>query len=328
MPDAVCFVLTVDTEEEWDWKGDFPRKNFSVSNALRIPRFQAFCRELGIKPTYLIDYPILDNPLSAEPFRHPLENGECEIAAHLHPWANPPHKEEVNGHNSHAVNLPRELVQKKLDRLTNKIRDVLGIRPRAFRSGRWGMNETLLKELKDLGYDIETSVRPFFATDSFSYHNARDQPYWPDYSRFLSPGSQREILEMPVSVGFNRKNFPLCDKIHRGLSAGPWKHLKPVGILWHSGLLRKLHLSPEQGNAAQMKDLCNVLLEKKGRFFNMFLHSSSLLPGCNPYVRTKEDAETFYRDISEVVEYLQSRTRVLFCTLSEAKSQLIEEQSL
>ncbi|PTB98586.1 WalW protein, partial [Marinobacter sp. Z-F4-2] len=36
----VYFVLSVDTEEEWDWDGPFPNKVISVENVDHLPVFQ------------------------------------------------------------------------------------------------------------------------------------------------------------------------------------------------------------------------------------------------------------------------------------------------
>ena len=66
-PDVI-FVLSVDTEEEWDWSDEFPQKDFSVSNVKQIPKLQAFCEELGIRPTYFTDYAVVENPDAAEEF--------------------------------------------------------------------------------------------------------------------------------------------------------------------------------------------------------------------------------------------------------------------
>ena len=58
----VIFILSVDTEEEWDWSGDFPQTNFSVDNVEHIPAFQVFCENLGIRPTYFTDYAVAADP--------------------------------------------------------------------------------------------------------------------------------------------------------------------------------------------------------------------------------------------------------------------------
>jgi len=306
----IYFVLTVDTEEEWDWSGDFPKPPFSVKNTENIPKFQRFCNRLGIKPTYFIDYAIVSDKKSVERFKLFLEKGECEIGAHLHPWCTPPVEEEINPKNSHIINLPLELVRKKIRNLTQKITDEFEICPRTFRSGRWGMNGEILKFLAEEGYHSD---------DGFSYENAPNLPYYPDYSNFTTPGIQRDIFEIPVTSGFNLQKFTQCHKIHKLLSSSPFCYLHIIGILWRFGIFKKVILSPELVNSADMISCINACIKRGQRIIHTFFHSSSLLPGCSPYVKNKSDELLFYKNIEDVVNYLKTNTDVTFCTLSEAK---------
>lgn len=41
----ILFVMTIDTEEEWDWGKGFPVEKHSVQNTRNIPKFQRFCNE-------------------------------------------------------------------------------------------------------------------------------------------------------------------------------------------------------------------------------------------------------------------------------------------
>lgn len=322
----ILFVMTIDTEEEWDWSRDFSRENYSVRNIRKIPKFQTFCQELGVKPTYFIDYAIVSDQSSITCFKGLLETKGCEIGAHLHPWVTPPFEEELQRENTHAVNLPLELVRRKLKNLTQKLEDAFGVRPLTFRSGRWGMNANLLEILAEAGYQTDSSVYPFYADATFSYYAAPDTPYWPDWTDCMRPGSQRAIFEIPVTSGFNRPNFRRCHHIHQALSTKPGRSIHGVGILWHLKLLRKLQLSPELADAANMMTLVNACLKRGQRMIHMFLHSSSLLPGGSPYVRNEGDEQAFYRNIAEVIRYLKTTCEVRFCTLTEAKQHYLQEE--
>jgi hypothetical protein len=105
MPDdhRPVFIVTVDTEEEWDWHGDFPLPPFSTRNIQRIPVFQQLCESIGISPTYFVDYAVVDEPHNREILQRYFNKGECDIGAHLHPWCTPPVTEEICEHNSHAL---------------------------------------------------------------------------------------------------------------------------------------------------------------------------------------------------------------------------------
>lgn len=321
----ILFLLTLDTEEEWDWTGPFPASPFSTRNTSRIPKFQAFCHRLGIKPTYFVDYAVCQSEESVDHLRRALDVGECEIGAHLHPWCTPPVVEEVSSETSHIVNLPLPLVRQKLQTLGRHIEKTLDIRPVSFRAGRWGMNGPLLRILAEEGYQVDSSVFPLYSDIGFSYKAAPFAPYWPDYSDGLVPGSQREILEIPVSSGFNHANFGLLESVHGALSSLPWRVFRGVGLLWHLGLLRKISVSPELCAARDMKSCVTSYLKRAHPVVNMFLHSSSLLPGCTPYVSSEADVDRLYRSIEETFRFLDGRAEVLPCTVSSARDLLVED---
>ena len=323
----VYFVMTIDTEEEWDWKDSFPKNNFSVTNTRKIPKFQRFCNELGVKPTYLIDYPVVTDEESVDYFKEPFEAGQCEIGGHLHPWCTPPVKEEVNVRNSHIVNLPVELVKKKLANLTKEIRSRFGLHPVSFRAGRWGVNGRLLKVLAQEGYKADTSVRPFHQDIGFSYQNAVEIPYWPDFDNCLKSGTQREVFELPASTGFTVKNFKVANKVFSILARNPFKHLHIIGILSRLCILQKVSLCPEQMGSREMISCVKTYLRKKNTFLNMNFHSSSLLPGGSPYVSSESDETAFYKRIKDVIVYLRSKTNTRFCTLTEARNLLVKQWS-
>jgi len=251
------FILTVDTEEEWDWSGPFPTPPFSTKNIERIPVFQDFCRSLNIAPTYFVDYAVVDQPDNRELLRHYFSRDECDIGAHLHPWCNPPIAEEISAHNSHALNLDVELFREKMSRLTERLTEAFGKHPLSFRVGRWGLDGRLLKELADLGYQVDSSVRPFYHDSCFSYHGAPTRPYRPSFSDILSEDKeQQDIIEIPTSSGFNHMPFEWLDKWHTRLSRSPVKRLRLIGVLWHLRAMRKITLTPE---GHESKDLCKCM---------------------------------------------------------------------
>ena len=325
---VALFVLSVDTEEEWDWAGPFPQQKFSVKNTVNIPKFQGFCDRLGIKPTYFVDYAIADDPESVARLKEPMEKGNCEIGGHLHPWCNPPVDEDVsNVDNSHAINLPVELVEKKLENLNRKLEGEFGEKPRSFRSGRWGTNGAMLRLLADKGYTIDSSIHPYYADGPFSYHDAPDVPFWPSYECCTELGDQREIYEVPVTAGYNKSNFSFWNRLHLTLSKRPLNRLRLVGVLWKLGVMRKIQLSPELADAESMISLVKAALAGGHQVIHMYFHSSSLLPGMTPYIKNEADEKAFYGNIEAVLEYLKEHTDVHCCTLEEAAKRIVKEGS-
>ncbi len=325
MKKSVLFILSVDTEEEWDWSGPFPNDNFSVNNVNEIPAFQTFCQELGIKPTYFVDYAVANNKHSAHILKE-LNQEHCEIGAHLHPWANPPFFNETTENSSHVINLPIENVEKKLDALLSKITDEIHCEAKSFRTGRWGMNGDILQLINRKGIDIDSSVYPLYLSKHFSCEKAPTNPYWPNYHDTNCQGEQRDIFEIPVTVAFNRSFNHLCQKLHKLFERRPFSWLRINGILWHTRLLRKLYLSPELCSGKEMKMLIDSQLKKDKTVFHMYLHSSSLLENVTGLSFHENAREHLCQQIKIAVEHLTTQTNVTFCTISQAKAILTKDE--
>ena len=83
MKKQITFLLSIDTEEEWDWEGEFPESDFSVENLHALPGFQDFCVKHKIRPCYFVDYPAAAELPKQTHFIEHLEKGNCELGAHL-----------------------------------------------------------------------------------------------------------------------------------------------------------------------------------------------------------------------------------------------------
>ncbi|RDV29200.1 WalW protein [Alteromonas aestuariivivens] len=322
----VLFVLTVDTEEEWQWNEAFPRDNCSVQNVQQLPAFQHHCRNLGIRPTYFVDYAVAQDPEGMAHLGDFVKNREAEVGAHLHPWCNPPYFGETTEVESHVINLPEEQVIQKLDSLTQIISQNIGVAPRSFRSGRWGINARTLQLLAARGFQVDSSVYPFYRNEFFSCEGAPNRPYWPSTTDALSEGSQRNIMEIPVTAGFNHKHFSRAAGLHNTLSSPALAWTKLVGVLWHTRLLRKLYLSPELTSAQDMNTLIDTSLANQSPVIHMYLHSSSLLDGATGLLDVQDAFTRICKRIAASVAYLQTRANVRFCTISEA-SVLLRQSS-
>lgn len=312
----------MDTEEEWDWSGPFPQRDFSVENSQRLPDFQQFCDRLGVRPTYFVDYAVADDEKATAALAPNVASNRCEIGAHLHPWANPPYYGETTEFESHVVNLPIEQTEAKLDALIEKLLSAFGVRPNAFRTGRWGVNGEILELLRRRGMGIDSSMYPCFSNEFFSCEDTPLEPYWPDFNEPMRLGSQRDVLEIPVTVGFNRSNQLLGRALYRTISHPTLESLRLVGAFWQSRLLRKIYLSPEVMSGEDMKPLVDVALKNTVPTLHMFLHSSSLLDNSRGMMSRDQAFETVTANIQELLEYASSRANLNFCTISEAATLL------
>ncbi|MFT2090407.1 polysaccharide deacetylase family protein [Paraglaciecola sp. 2405UD69-4] len=322
MQKPILFVLSIDTEEEWDWNEDFPQKDANVSNIDKIPSFQRICENLGIRPTYFIDYAVADNKQAVEKILPLIPKGNCEIGGHLHPWCNPPYFDPVGEFESHVVNLPKEQVSQKLENLVQKLKQSFDIQPKSFRTGRWGIDKKVMSLLVEQGFNVDSSVYPFYENEYFHCNGAPSLPYWPDLNNPLQESSQNKIYELPVTVGFNRSNFELANKIHTAFTKPLLSWTRFNGIAWHTNILRKNYLCPELSTPNDMISLCKSVIDKGYPILHMYMHSSSLVDNNNSLHGNKDAFSFITNAIKKVVGKLSTQYNIEFCTISEAAQKM------
>jgi hypothetical protein len=76
-------VIVVDTEAEFDWRSDRPRKAMGVSSVRCQHRTQRIFEKYGVRPTFVLDYPVSSTPEAYEIIRDLHRSGACEIGSHL-----------------------------------------------------------------------------------------------------------------------------------------------------------------------------------------------------------------------------------------------------
>lgn len=281
-------LVVIDTEEEFDWSKPLARENRSVSSIAAQPRAQEIFAEFGIVPTYVIDHPVASNERAAATLRGFAERGDCEIGAHLHPWVNPPHDEEVSPRNSYPGNLPMDLERSKLKLLTELIATTFGASPSIYKAGRYGLGPNTAAILKELGYRIDVSVVPYtsFTDDGGpDFTDFDPRPYWHN--------GERNLLEVPLTCGFcglfrgwGRSLYPPAAS-----AAGMRLHLP--GLLARSGLLERIRLTPEGVSFEEQRRITRSLYERGCRLFSYSYHSPSMAVGNTPYVRDERELSAF-----------------------------------
>lgn len=297
------FTVTVDTEED-DW-GAYTKPVYGVENLRRVPRLQEMLHRRGVRPTYLITYPVATDPAAAAMLAAWAADGACEVGTHPHPWNTPPIEEDLTPHNSFISNLPPDLQFEKIRTLTETIERQIGVRPTSYRSGRWGFSDDIARHLIRLGYTVDSSIYPM-----------TDWSVWggPDYSRrshipyeyHMANGSGgRTLLEIPASVDFLQAPRGLATAVFHGLIRLPAGQLMST-VLAKAGLLNHVAISPEIHLTPVMIRMTESLLSRGTRVINMFFHSPTLLPGCSPFVRTEGEAEAFLQRIDGFVAFVQS----------------------
>lgn len=201
------FLLAgIDTEGDNQWDAE-ARRHQRFENIYNLPKLHARFARHGVRPTYVITYPVARDPRSAEVLRGLLNGLDCEIGAHHHAWETPPFTPEDTARHPYASWLPRDQFEQQLAQLTSAINAAVGQKPVSYRSGRFGFSADHVFALERAGYRIESSVAPLF----FERHKggpdfveAPIRPYFLSYDDASAPGSSN-VLEIPVSAALNRR---------------------------------------------------------------------------------------------------------------------------
>jgi hypothetical protein len=288
-------LVLVDTEEEFDWDRPLSRASTGVTAMRHIGRTHRICARFGLRPTYVIDYPVASQEAGYDNLRSWVHAGECVVGAHLHPWVTPPFEEEVNGRNSFACNLPPALQVAKIRALTASIEANLAVAPRTFKAGRYGIGSPALDVIEQLGFDVDASVIPHW---DFSDEEG------PDFSRYTSHPfwfGRRRMLEAPCTAGLvgwgRRAGVPLRQAAER------LKRLHAPGILARLGVVDRVLLSPELSTLDEMIAVTRALIGDGVSAFSFTFHSPSAEPGHTPYVRSDSDLQDFLRRIERYFEF-------------------------
>lgn len=293
-----CFLVTVDTEEEFDWSAPFSRTGHGVTHLSSIEPFQKLCERFGVTPVYLVDYPVAQDDFGAEFFAGLVGSGVAEVGLQLHPWVTPPFDEEVNVHNSYACNLAPDLERTKLFRLFEIVEKKLGCQPDSYRAGRYGAGAHTPGFLAELGIRVDTSVRSLFdyrQQGGPNYARCPLTPYW------VQPGS---LLELPVTSlfgGLFRSMGPLLfDQVFGSETMR--------SALARSGMLERIALTPEGIPADKAIEAIDLAIDDGLPVLTFSFHSPSLAVGHTPYVRTEQQLELFYSWWEQVFTHLQKRS--------------------
>lgn len=292
------FILTVDTEEEFDWGQPIRREGYTLHSVARLARFQEFCEGVGVVPIYLVDYPIASSPAACEALRPAIAAGKAEVGVQLHPWVSPPHDEDVSEFNSFAGNLPATLEREKFRRLRDAIEQGFGATPLIYRAGRYGLGPNTASTLSDHGIAIDTSIRSRFDYSAGGGPNYRDHPvvpWWVD--------RERGLMELPLTTVY----WGLLRQFGPWLYPKMWRVPQLRGLLARIGMLERIPLTPEGVTLDEAIRGIDIAIDEDLPLLVFSFHSPSLAPGFTPYVRSESDLDAFYDWWRAVFAYLQRR---------------------
>jgi hypothetical protein len=298
--DRPALIVVSDTEVEFDWAAPFDRRSFGVGHMRHIGRLQTICERWGIRPVYVVDYPIACQAGSVAALRPIIDDGRALLGAHLHPWVTPPHEEAINARNSFPGNLPPALERAKLAALTDCIETKFGRRPEIYKAGRYGLGANTRRTIEELGFTIDLSAAPPFdytadGGPDFSRHGRAASWVGPGGAVLSIPGTGALIGSLPSR------------RLYRAATTRAMTRLHVPGILSRLGVVERLRLTPEGHDASEMIRLLRWLHARGERLFVMSLHSPSLEPGHTPYVRDDAALAKFLQSIDDVFAFFMTR---------------------
>jgi hypothetical protein len=314
-------VVTIDTEED-NW-ARYSATDNPVANIEELIPLQKLFDRYGVKPTYLISYPVATHQRSVAILKGFLDQGKCEMGMHCHPWNTPPFDPTVpiTERDTMLCNLDPRIQSEKLAALHSAILHGFGTAPVSFRAGRWGIGPATVEALSALGVRVDSSVTPYTSWQAYQ---------GPDHSAFgpelfwLRAGNAPEsdpLLEIPASVGFLQSNFARCHKIATFTHHPVLRNIHLPGILQRLGVLNKLWLSPEYTDAVSMIALARRLHKNGYPLLNLTFHSTSLRTGASPFVKNDQQKQEFIMRIEEFLRFARD-AEVEPITLAQVKEKI------
>jgi peptidoglycan/xylan/chitin deacetylase (PgdA/CDA1 family) len=283
-------LVGIDTEGDNQWDAA-ARANQRFENLYALPRLHALFARHGVRPTYLITYPVAADERSADVLRMLLGGGDCEVGAHHHAWETPPCTTDDIRRHAYASTLPRTQFERQLESLTERIAQAVGQPPVSYRSGRFGFAVEHVPALERLGYVVESSVAPLFNEahkGGPDFVEAPLAPYYLAYDSATRPGSS-DLLEVPVSAALNRR-LPRSLQFAYARAPRPYTTKR---ILRAVRLLRMRWLRPSYSSFEDMVGLARDLAARGEPVLNLLFHSSEAIVGGSPYNRTQAELDAF-----------------------------------
>jgi hypothetical protein len=307
-------LVGIDTEGDNQWDAA-ARANQTFENIYALPALHAIFSRHGVRPTYVVTYPVAKDAHSADVLRGLLAQRDCEIGAHHHAWETPPCTPEDVSRHAYASAIPRVRFERQLESLTQAIKDAVGEQPVSYRSGRFGFSAEHVAGLERQGYLVESSVAPLFYESHKGgpdFVEAPLTPYFLAYDSAITPGTSN-LLEVPVSAALNRR----LPKRLRYLYARAPRPYTTKRILRAARLLRMQWLRPSYSSLNDMRALARRLSTDGEPVLNVLFHSSEAIVGGSPYNRTRAELDAFCDRLERFLAFATNDLAATPLTFSE-----------
>jgi peptidoglycan/xylan/chitin deacetylase (PgdA/CDA1 family) len=299
-PRGPALLVGIDTEGDNQWDVN-ARRRPTFANTRTLERLHDFFAGHGVRPTYVVTYPVAKDPESADVLARVLARGDAEIGAHHHAWETPPSEPDDIDRHGYAASLTLEQFDAQLAALTDAIDAAVGHRPVSYRSGRFGFSASHVSSLERQGYRIESSVTPLFYEahkGGPDFVDAPLAPYFLSYDQATRPGTSR-LLEVPVSAALNRR---VPDWLAHAYGRAPWPYTTKR-LLRLARIAKVRWLRPSYSSADEMIGLARQLVDRGAPVLNMIFHSSEAIVGGSPYNKTDGELAAFFDRLGRLLTF-------------------------
>ena len=317
-------LVAIDTEgdNQWDAKA---RRHQTFENIYALERLHDFFARHGVRPTYVVTYPVATDPRSADVLRRVQRRGDAEIGAHHHAWETPPCDPDDVDRHPYALALPLSQFDAQLDSLTSAITAAVGQRPVSYRSGRFGFSAAHVSSLERAGYLIDSSVAPLFYEahkHGPDFVGAPLTPYFLAYDDATKAGTS-DLLELPISAALDRR-VPKIVELWYGRAPFPYMTRR---VLRLARIAKVRWLRPSYSSTEDMIALSRQIVQRGAPILNLLFHSSEVIVGGSPYNRTQGELDAFYDRLSRVLTYATKELGAEPLTFAEYHGQFVNNRA-
>lgn len=296
VPPALLVAIDTEGDNQWDARA---RRLQTFENIYALERLHEFFARHGVRPTYVITYPVATDARSVDVLRRVHARGDAEIGAHHHAWETPPCDPDDVDRHPYALALPLSQFDAQLDSLTKAITAAIGQRPVSYRSGRFGFSAAHVSSLERAGYLVDSSVAPLFYEAHKrgpDFVGAPLTPYFLAYDDPTTPGTS-DLLELPISAALDRR---VPAMVERWYGRAPWPYTTRR-LLRLARIAKIRWLRPSYSSAEDMIALARQVVRRGAPILNLLFHSSEVIVGGSPYNRTQAELDAFYDRLSRVL---------------------------
>jgi hypothetical protein len=283
----LCVSIDCECDKGPAWRTRRPLTFQGVHQGI-AKRLQSLFRRSGAKATYLLSPELLRDAACVECLAS-LDG--CELGTHLHGEMAEPGAFEPEVTAAVQRDYPPEVERAKLTWLTNAFRSAFGRAPHSFRAGRFGIGESTIPILDQLGYTVDSSVTPHVdwsaVSPGLSFVGSPTQPYHPDLRQPARPGTGR-LLEIPVTIRPRAlSRIPLIGRHVEPRWLRPTRSAGDVLIaIARETLEAELTARPEEP----------VVL-------NAMFHNVEVVAGTSPYADTEGEAQRILDSLGALLEF-------------------------